>query len=189
MTTIGLVGAGASATVGWSDTFTAVTGGTFEMIVSLNADVTATPSCPSGNNLAHVNYNFNEYGPYNQQDIADWTETDCNTAAGPTYLYGSTTELSSNTVELFESLSAGQSFTVSASLMAQAGAGLNQSSDANASDTATLSVIGLNGATYSSASGVTYDFSDAPEPSSWLLSGGGLAALGLRFRRRFGAKI
>ena len=183
MENTGVLQANSAITTGWDDTFTAVTGGTFELTVGLNAGVNASPSCPAGNNLAAVTYSVTERGPFQQVDQANWDVTDCNPSAAPTGV-GSYTIVNNGTVDLFVTLDAGQTFTVNASLEARAGAGFNQSADADASDTAIVDVVGLNGATYSSASGTTYDLSDTPEPESWALVCCGLVALGWRYAAR-----
>lgn len=74
------------------------------------------------------------------------------------------------------SASLGSTFGASASLELNAGAGNGQSSQVDASDTAISDIVGVNGATYSSLSGVTYDASDAPEPGTIGLMLAGLFA-------------
>ena len=151
------------------------------MTVELDASETATPSCAGGTPVANMLFNFSEKGPFQQQDGAAWNRTDCHPNAAPS-LGGTYTVINNNTVEFFETLGAGQSFTVTVGLEARAGAALGQSTLVDVGDTASVSVVGLNGATYSSASGITYDFTNAPEPGPWMLVASGLATIGLRRR-------
>lgn len=181
METTGLLQANSGITVGWFDTFTAVTGGTYELLVGLNGSVSANPTCPGGNPLASLTYSVTERGPFQQVDEANWNLTDCYPSAAPTGV-GDYQIVDEGDIDLFVTLSVGQVFTVSGSMQTRAGAGLNESSIADASDTATVSVVGENGATYSTASGTDYD---TPEPASWVLVSSGLAALGLTLRSGF----
>jgi PEP-CTERM motif-containing protein len=184
-----LVFAQAGITEGWNDTFTAVSGGTYVITFSLNAIDNASPVCPEypgpltsvifGNEVLIPGTNFT--------GLANWNYNDCNASTQEPYAYGATA-LNSDTVQVTIGLAAGAKFTVSSSLQIGASAGYaGQSSSVNASNTAYADIVGENGATYTSASGATYSYSDSgtPEPASWLLAGSALAAAALRVRRRF----
>jgi len=194
METVGLLQAAGSIGDGFFDTITAVTGGTYVVTFELNASESG--SCPGGGQSSVLNASATVTGAFLFDEYAHWNNTDCTGSTAPYQTFGPVDVINSYTVELPVTLSAGGSFGVSASLYAGAGVGFNESAAVGASETtpqeggclgsgaacATLTVTGLNGATYTTASGVTYGSSDpsAPEPASCLLIGCALAALGLR---------
>lgn len=179
-----VVGPNSSVTAGWYDLFTA-NGGNYLLTFTLNDSETASQSCATnqGNAQAAVNYYFSVTNAASQPIAgASWNDTDCSPNAGPMGITGDLVSSKSNTVEIELSVSAGTMFGVSAQVTAQAGTGayvaLPDTVAANA--TALLTIEGLNGATYNSASGTIYN----PEPASWLLASCGIGALWLGLRRR-----
>jgi hypothetical protein len=124
-----LIQAGANITVGWSDTFTTLSGGTYLLTFNLNVYDSVSPSlCPGGNPLTRVIYG-NEVliAGTNYTGLADWDYNDCNASTQEPYAYGSTA-LNNDTVPVTLSLGAGATFTVSSSLELEAGAGSGESS-------------------------------------------------------------
>jgi hypothetical protein len=182
------LGGGANIIVGWNDTFTALTSGNFLITLDLNVSLGASPACTANGNgpASYLLYNVNEYGPYEQQDYVHWDDTNCTGDISPTATGGSITVISTNLATMEAYLSAGQSFTVVASLQGNSSliGAQNASAFVDAGDTAIADVVGLNGATYSTASGTVYDATDAPEPSELVMMAGGLVLLGKMLRRR-----
>jgi len=196
-----LVGSGASDNSGWYDVLTAVSGGAYLVTITSINTVSASPGCPvvdgDGNPTATSQTGFslnNQIGGI--QGIADWATSDCTPTLGPTYVYGPGDVLNNQTVTFLDGVGAGNTFDLSAGVTASTslegdilgGAGPGYLPSTASSDTSVIvTVVGMNGATFTSASGADYNPADAPEPASWLLAGCGLALLGLRAWRRLPA--
>ena len=166
MESVALLSASSDIIVTYFDKFTSITGGTYLFTFSFNGSLSATPACP-GSALSRVVYDTTLAANLVFSRV-NWTEDSC-TPNAPVQVYGGYTLINSDTVQVTVGMARGGTVTVSSSLEAKASAGLGQSGEANFSDTAVLDVVGLNGATYSTASGVVYDATDAPEPESWAL--------------------
>jgi hypothetical protein len=188
-----LVESGGSDTSGWNDTITAVSGGNYLITVESINTVNGVPSCPmvdgSGNSTATSQTGFSASNPIGGTfAIADWQTSDCTPTSAPTYIYGSGNKINNQTVQFTDGLAPGGYFTLGASIMAGTGIegdvtpGNDYPATASASANLIVTVTGLNGATYISASGNVYDASSTPEPASWLLAAAGFVAMALRIR-------
>lgn len=191
-----LVGSGASDTSDFDDILTAVSGGSYLITIQSINTISASPGCPvidgGGNPTANSQTGFtltNQIGGI--FGIADWASSDCNPHAGPTYVYGPGNVVNDQIVQFIDGVGAGLTFDLTASVTASnnlegdilccAGPGYFPST-ASADTSLIVTVTGLDGATYSSASGAVYDLSAAPEPTSRVLVACGLALLGLTGR-------
>jgi hypothetical protein len=169
------------ATVNYSDTFTAISGGTYLLTFTLDGSLSASPACPGG---VTTDMDFTTYlSAGNTFGRITWDSSDCSPNT-PVNVYGNYTLINPDEVVFPVYEPAGGSFNISGGLHVHAGlGGYNATDDASYGDTAILDITGQNGATYSMASGVTYDATDAPEPATWLL-----AAFALYFVRPTGRR-
>lgn len=190
LATAGLTGSisplpGSTTTATWNDTFTADVTGQFLIAFTLNDSETATQaSCPSSPQ-AQVMYFVSVTIGGNPAAGANWNNTDCAPNAGPGGEVGDVVFSNKNSVYFDLSLTAGTVFDVSGDLTVSALVAQQQSPGVSDGVTANVgsALFQITG-DYTSASGKVYGIADIPEPASWLLTGIGLAALGLRVRRR-----
>ncbi len=177
-----VIGAGGSITASWNDTFTAVNGGNFLMTVNFSDSLSG--ACLLGGAGGTASDYFRANGVFEQAEIASWNNSTCSPNAAP-YLYGNTNQLSYGEVQLTIYAPAGTSFTVSETAQVQVNTGYGQpmyyGESASASVADPFTIVGLDGATYTSASGTTYD---APEPPSlvWFCAALGLLVVIRRVR-------
>lgn len=182
-----LIASGASGNAGFYDVLTSPTGGSFLITIESINTVNAAPACPmiggGGNSLGTSQTGFtlnNQLGGI--AGIADWATSDCTPHSGPTYTYGPANVINDQTVEFIDGVPPGFSFDLSASITAADGLEgdvLPSYPDAaSAYASIIVTVVGLNGATYVSASGNVYEPVTTPEPASFVLAGCCLAFLG-----------
>jgi hypothetical protein len=184
MGSVGLVGANAGIGESFFDTITSISGGTYVITFQLDPRDDGSPIC--GGPSTRVRAGAVITGAFEFQQKAEWDYSNC-ADPGPFQLYGGAVAIDNGSgARMSITLGAGGTFGISGSLQLNAGAGVNQSSSVDEGDPAIMTIAGVNGATYFSASGTNYS---APEPALWLGAACCLAALAfLRGRRRGGAR-
>lgn len=169
----------ANITVGYQDTFTSISGGTYLFTFALSPAVTANPVCEGGGVSAYVVYNT-YFSAGNTFARVTWDQSDCQPNA-PVGVYGAYTQINPYEVLLPVTMGPNQSFLITSSLQAFGGVP-TYNGTASSSDIAVLDVTAVNGATFSTASGSAYN-AQLPEPAAWMMM-----VFGLGIARIFGRR-
>jgi hypothetical protein len=149
-----VVNAVAGLTDGWTDTITITNGGMFQATVTLGATASANPSgCPSSPSSDIVAY-ANVGDNYGEISGVSWNWTDCSKPDPQVY---NAAIINRRTVQFNFSATTGQVISMLGSLQADASVGTYRSNETDTTKTRlTLTLVGLDGATFQSASGSTY---------------------------------
>jgi hypothetical protein len=149
-----VVTAVAGLTDGWTDTITITNGGTFQATVTLGATASANPSgCPSSPSSGIVAY-ANVGDNYGEIRGVSWNWTDCSKPDPQVY---NAAIVNRRTVQFSFSATTGQVISMLGSLQADASVGTYRSNETDMTNTKlTLTLVGLDGATFQSASGYAY---------------------------------
>jgi hypothetical protein len=144
----------AGLTDGWTDTITITNGGTFQATVTLGATASANPSgCPTSHSSGIVAY-ANVGDDYGEISGVSWNWTDCSKPDPQVY---NAAIVNRRTVQFNFSATTGQVIAMLGSLQADAFVPPFGSNETDTTNTRlTLTLVGLDGATFQSASGSTY---------------------------------
>jgi hypothetical protein len=166
----------ANITVGFQDTVTSISGGTYLFTFGLSTAWSVLPVCDGGGGggvSTYVVYNTT-FSTGNTFARVSWNQSDCQPNA-PVSVYGAYTQINPYEVVVPVTMSAGGSFLISSTLQAFAGIPTYNTSSSSV-DTGTLEIAGVNGATFSTASGSSYAAA-LPEPAGWAVTALGFVIL------------
>jgi len=139
---------------GWTDTITITNGGTFQAAVTLSVDASSNPSgCPSSPNSDIVAY-ANVGDNYGEISGVSWNWTECSKPDPQVY---NAAIVNRRTVEFNFAATTGEVISMAGSLLARSSVGTFGTNETNMTNTKlALTLVGLDGATFQSASGSAY---------------------------------